>query len=42
VRKLLPWIIAAIALWMILHNPAGAAADVRHFFAALSSFTSAI
>jgi len=42
VRKLLPWIIAVIALWMILHNPGGAAADVRHFFAALSSFTSAI
>lgn len=41
-RKLLPWLIAVIAAWLILRNPAAAAADVRDFSHALSAFVSAL
>lgn len=41
-RKLLPWIVAVIVLWLILHNPGGAAADVRHLFGGLSAFANAL
>jgi hypothetical protein len=42
VKKLLPWLIAVIAAWLILRDPAAAAADVRDFFHALSAFVNAL
>jgi hypothetical protein len=41
-RKLLGWLaLAALALWL-LHNPAGAAADIRHAIDALTTLTNSI
>jgi hypothetical protein len=41
-RKLLGWLAAAaLALW-VLHNPAGAAADVRQAIHALSTLASSL
>jgi hypothetical protein len=38
VKKLLPWIALAIALFWILGNPTGAAADIRHAITGLANF----
>ncbi|MGH3299154.1 MAG: hypothetical protein ACRDP7_45930 [Trebonia sp.] len=41
-KNLLPWLIAVVVAWLILHNPAAAAADIRNFFHALSAFVNAL
>jgi hypothetical protein len=40
VKKLLPWLAAAIAVIWIIRNPAGAAADITTLFRAAASFVS--
>ena len=37
-KKLLPWLVLAIALFWILGNPTGAAADIRHLFGGIAAF----
>jgi hypothetical protein len=39
-RKILPWLALAIAVIWIMHNPAGAGADVQTWLNAATAFAS--
>jgi hypothetical protein len=42
VKKILGWLALALAAMWLLHNPAGAAADIRHIIHALSTLVSSL
>lgn len=37
-KKLLPWLALAIAVFWIVGNPTGAAADIRHLLDGITAF----
>lgn len=39
-KKLLPWLALAIAVMWIMHDPAGAGADVQSWLASITAFAS--
>jgi hypothetical protein len=42
VKKLLPWVVLAIAVMWIIHNPAGAAESIRSLLTGISTFASGL